>query len=826
MLRSLTVTATLTLVTAFLQLPGMVAAFVPLNAAAPADVPPCTSSWSAIPNTHGFRNPRAIVAVSGEDAWIVGSREDMGADEEATKVEVSAAHWNGNQWSLVPTPNVKGAKQSSVSGAAADSPTSIWAVGYSLVSGSYRTLVMRWDGTDWNIVPSPSFSDVQSSLTAVDALASDKAWAVGYTREATHRKTLILRWDGVSWAEVPSPNPSSLSNTLLDVATIDENNVWAVGYKSTSHGLRSLVLRFDGTIWQEVTFPTEGDGDNVLTAISASSGDDVWAVGYYSEGVEQRALAMHFDGTTWQVVPTASHGDGLTILRAIEALTPTKAWSVGFEFQADAQAFVATTQHWNGSIWSYVPTGTAEQDTASELLAVAGIPGTSEVWAAGRQTEPDLGGLGILCSFEQGGAASQQPVRSPEGIGFLQAPTGPSSIAIESSISTTPQSRVDTAEPVMAVDMAVTAGISEFTRTYGAVVADFDNNGAPDIFLGRHLDAPRLYINDNNGHFTETNEGNFVGKDRHECAAADVNQDGLMDIFCSFGAMVGTATKLERLYIQQPDHTFVDQAAQYGLFEPFARGRSANFIDANGDDLPDLFSINEPDRADGLPSMSRLFINQGGAAFLPASEYGLDFEANSVEAEVEDLNEDGWQDLLVTMQPGRRSPLHLYRNEQGKGFTEVTQSVGLGQSVSDAVVADVNGDEWQDVIELTPDDLRVFINSKGTFSLVFSAPLEFGKQVVAGDVNGDERLDLYILRAKGNGIDNMPDVVYVNDGTGQSFSQLQSIPTTTEGQADSVYPIDYDSNGLTDFLVLNGKVSASSAPGPVQLIAFFPDLTG
>jgi hypothetical protein len=69
---------------------------------------------------------------------------------------------------------------------------------------------------------------------------------------------------------------------------------------------------------------------------------------------------------------------------------------------------------------------------------------------------------------------------------------------------------------------------------------------------------------------------------------------------------------------------------------------------------------------------------------------------------------------------------------------------------------------------------------------------------------------------------NAPDQVYLNDGTGNNFSSMSSIPSTSDGAAESVWPIDHDSNGLTDFLVLNGD---GEAQGPVQLIAFFPATT-
>ena len=42
---------------------------------------------------------------------------------------------------------------------------------------------------------------------------------------------------------------------------------------------------------------------------------------------------------------------------------------------------------------------------------------------------------------------------------------------------------------------------------------------------------------------------------------------------------------------------------------------------------------------------------------------------------------------------------------------------------------------------------------------------------------------------------------------------MSSIPSTSQGTPDSVAPIDYDENGLTDFLVLNGEEKTSPARG-------------
>jgi hypothetical protein len=181
---------------------------------------------------------------------------------------------------------------------------------------------------------------------------------------------------------------------------------------------------------------------------------------------------------------------------------------------------------------------------------------------------------------------------------------------------------------------------------------------------------------------------------------------------------------------------------------------------------------------------------------------------------VGDLDKDGWQDLVLATASG----LRVYHNDEGKGFTDVAASVGLGQSPEAVTLSDLNGDSWLDVIELSPEGLRVLLNTSGTFSSVFSTSLGYGSSVAVGDVNGDDRPDVYVMRGKDDTGANAPDRVYLNDGNGTNFTQMSSIPSTSEGRAESVWPIDYDQNGLTDFLVLNGGTGGG---GPVQLIAFF-----
>src|SRR5579859_5067099 len=74
-----------------------------------------------------------------------------------------------------------------------------WAVGdYNTGSFVTKTLIERWNGTAWRVVPSPAIGGPgePNYLQGVAATGSSSAWAVGFVRTATSDQTLILRWNG------------------------------------------------------------------------------------------------------------------------------------------------------------------------------------------------------------------------------------------------------------------------------------------------------------------------------------------------------------------------------------------------------------------------------------------------------------------------------------------------------------------------------------------------------------------------------------------------------------------------------------------------------
>jgi hypothetical protein len=796
----------------------------PLGGTASGSVRPavgCGTNWAIVPSSATVKDPRGIAVVSPNDVWVVGVQVVPSA-----KVHPAAEHWDGTSWSLVGTP-YSGLGENALNGVSAVASDDIWAVGYwqpeKKVSAAFNTLTEHWDGTSWSVVPSPTVANSGSNtLTGVTALSTHNVWAVGYYFDNKGvRKTLIEHYDGTSWTIVPSPNPGGVSDALLGVTGVAGSDIWAVGFTSAGFGYDALLLHYDGVSWTEATAaPDAGSAEDVLAGVAQDGSGNVWAFGYHVIGSDYRTLVEYWDGANWTVSPSVNGADGVvTVLRGGSVLS-NDVWAAGFDYRVSDGRYKEYTEHFDGTSWSSYAGAMSTTKDKSEMYAVAHVPGTDQVWSSARTAH-----LELICpgSFDAKSAAAKATVTTTgarpaaQGAGFHSVPGRPYRIpGIVHPLS--PVAPAPNVAIPHATDVASSAGIFENTLTHGAVVADFDGDGWPDIFLNRHMNPAKLYLNDHDGTFTLTDFGTFPHRDRHGCAAADVNGDGRMDLFCNTGSDRGTEAKRDELWIQQASGDFTEKASQYGVLQPFDRGRISGFIDADKDGRPDVYAANFPDRADGMPSSNRLFLNQGGTSYRLASQFGLDRELNGSTISVGDYDNDGYDDLLLCGSGG----IHLYHNDGGTGFTEVTSTVGLDHRANAAAFADFDRDGKLDVIEVNRTRLQVDLQRGGKFVAgPAQAGLLSGFKLAVGDVNNDSWPDVYVEQANQGTNKNVLDVVFLNNGSGTGFDPTSvTVPgPSSKGDAEDVVPIDFNKDGYTDFLVENGN---STKAGSVQLIEFTP----
>jgi hypothetical protein len=219
-----------------------------------------------------------------------------------------------------------------LSGVACTGTTSCFAVGGYFVStpddSGERTLVEQWNGTTWSIVPSPNQPlTIDNALAGVTCTSASNCFAVGHYDTQLVTSTLVERWDGTAWSIVPSPNPKgSTYSQLSGVSCMSASNCFAVGI-----GHSTLIERWNGTIWGIVTSanPTGATGAS-LTDVSCPSASRCVAVGTIFRSTVVSRLVESWNGQSWSLtgVPVPS-GTKVSNLSGVSCATTASCFAVG-----------------------------------------------------------------------------------------------------------------------------------------------------------------------------------------------------------------------------------------------------------------------------------------------------------------------------------------------------------------------------------------------------------------------------------------------------------------------------------------------------------------
>jgi hypothetical protein len=323
-------------------------------------------NWTVAPTPTlptSYNELLAITALSTNDVWAVGSSGS----------EALIEHWDGTSWTVVPNPNPGLGNR--LQGVAAISSTNVWAVGYTSDGGLSQTLVEHWDGNSWSVIPSPNVPDQHNSLTAVTAVpdSPNELWAVG---RASPSEPFILHWNGTQWSIVPTP-PAGSVPLLYGVSAISANDVWAVGWTGGKSGPVTLTMHWDGSTWSVVPSPNPSASSNFLHGVTALATNNVWVVGEFNApGGNQRTLFLRWNGTAWEQFPGDDTGpNGVQFFtNAVSAINGSDIWAVGTNSHTLAE-------HWNGSNWSIVSTPNA--GVGENILNSVSGSASNDVWQVG-----------------------------------------------------------------------------------------------------------------------------------------------------------------------------------------------------------------------------------------------------------------------------------------------------------------------------------------------------------------------------------------------------------------------------------------------------------
>jgi enediyne biosynthesis protein E4 len=332
-------------------------------------------------------------------------------------------------------------------------------------------------------------------------------------------------------------------------------------------------------------------------------------------------------------------------------------------------------------------------------------------------------------------------------------------------------------------------------------------------------------------------------------AIGDVNNDGLQDIF--FTANMGPA----KLYLNTGNLQFRDITKQAGVAGHKGWKTGVTMADVNGDGLLDIY-VCYSGKGDAVNRKNQLFINKGNVTFSDeAKKYGLDDEGCSTQAVFFDYDIDGDLDMYLlnhNIKAYKNVELHhlkteydplaadrLYRNDEGH-FVDVSGQAGIsGNPISfglGVAVSDINNDGWPDIYvsnDYTEQDYLYINNANGTFSArehyMLSHLSQFSMGSDVADINNDGLVDILtldmlpednrrqkLLQAQENyelyqematngfHYQFMRNMLHLNNGNG-TFSEVGQLAgiSNTDWSWSALFA-DFDNDGNKDLFITNG----------------------
>ncbi len=261
----------------------------------------------------------------------------------------------------------------------------------------------------------------------------------------------------------------------------------------------------------------------------------------------------------------------------------------------------------------------------------------------------------------------------------------------------------------------------------GVALGDINNDGLLDIFFTGNMVDNKLYLNKGDFQFEDITEKAGVSSSdvwSTGVAMADVNGDGLLDIYVTKAGTPGGENRHNELFINNGDLTFTEQAEAYGVDD---EGFSTHgiFFDYDNDGDLDLYllnnsyssleefnlSKNQRDKRDPQGG-NKLYRNDGGHFMDVSEQAGIYGSAIGfgLGATAGDYNRDGWMDLYISNDFFERD--YLYLNRGDGTFREVleqrTNSISAASMGADA--ADLNHDGYPEIFvtDMLPEpDARV-----------------------------------------------------------------------------------------------------------------------
>ena len=204
---------------------------------------------------------------------------------------------------------------------------------------------------------------------------------------------------------------------------------------------------------------------------------------------------------------------------------------------------------------------------------------------------------------------------------------------------------------------------------------DVDNDGDVDIFGCNDVGLSRIWVNNGSGVYTVSNIINFdvTASDdsgNYGSVWSDFDNDGDVDFYiakCRQGVNdPNDARRINVLFVNNGNGSYTENAAAYGL-RINSQSWTANFDDINNDGWLDVLVTNHD-------VQTMLMLNDGTGHFTDiniGNGAGLDINFTPYQSKMMDFDNDGWIDVLISGESDNSATGRLFRNNHDNTFSPV-----------------------------------------------------------------------------------------------------------------------------------------------------------